>query len=132
MVDVRIDTRGVPKAPVYEEAQTVHHRQNLTAPDAADPDSAAVGVNCAGYRRLRFDIDAAGSSGLTALKVQILNWNAAAERYFRGAEREFTEAELVANPVPALEAEVRGATVFLKVVSATATTLSLNVYATPS
>jgi hypothetical protein len=132
MVDVRIDTRGVPKAPVYEEAQTLHHRQNLTSPDAADPETVAVGVNCAGYRRVRFDIDTAASSGLTALKVQILNWNAPAQKYFRGAEREFTQAELAANPVPALEAEVRGATVFLKVVSATATTLSLNVYATPS
>ena len=78
------------------------------------------------------DIDATGSSGLTTLKVQILNWNAAAGKYFRGAAREFSGAELAANTLPALEAEVRGATVFLKVVSATATSLLLNVYATPS
>ena len=132
MADVRIDTRGVPKAPVYEEAATVLHRQALTAPDGSDPASAGVGVDCAGFRRVRFDVDASGSTGLTALEVQILNWNAAAGKYFRGAAREFSQAELAANAVPALEAEVRGATVFLKVVSATAGSLLLNVYATPS
>ncbi len=132
MADVRIDTRGVPKAPVYEEATTVLHRQALTAADSSDPTARSVGVDCAGYRRIRFDIDATGSAGLTALKVQVLNWNAAAGKYFRGAGREFSEAELTANSLPALEAEVRGATVFLKVVSATATSLLLNVYATPS
>ena len=132
MADVRIDTRGVPKAPVYEEAATVLHRQALTTPDSSDPTSAGAVVDCAGYRRVRFDIDASGSTGLTALKVQILNWNAAAGKYFRGAAREFSEAELVANAVPALEAEVRGARIFLKVVSATAGSLLLNVYATPS
>jgi hypothetical protein len=64
--------------------------------------------------------------------VQLLHWNPAADRYFRGAEREFAASELAENPVPSLEVEVRGATVFLKVVSATATALDLNVYATPS
>ncbi len=132
MVDVRIDTRGVPKAPVYEEAQPVLHRSGLAAPDTSDPTAASAGVDCAGYRRVRFDIDTTGSVGLTALKVQLLHWNGLAARYFRGAEREFSAAELSANPVPSLEVEVRGATVFLKVVSATATSLSLNVYATPS
>lgn len=132
MADVRIDTRGVPKAPVYEEAPTVLHRPALTAADSSDPASAGVGVNCAGYRRVRFDIDTAGSSGLTALKMQILNWNSGAGKYFRGADHAFSLLDLAGNPLPALEAEVRGATVFLKVVSATATTLLLNVYATPS
>jgi len=132
MVDVRIDTRGVPKGPVYEEAAAILHRDALTAPDAADPTSPSEGVSAAGYRRVRFDVDTTGSTGLTALKVQLLHWNSAAGKYFRGAEREFTEAELQANPVPALEAEVRGGTVFLKLVSATATSLSLSVYATVS
>jgi hypothetical protein len=132
VADVRIDTRGVPKAPVYEEAATVLHRQALTAPDGSDPASVSVGVDCAGYRRVRFDIDASGSTGLTALEVQILNWNAAAAKYFRGAVREFSQEELAANAIPALEAEVRGAVVFLRVVSATAGSLLLNVYATPS
>lgn len=135
MVDVRIDTRGVPKGPIYEEAAPLLHRDALTAPDApdaADPTSASEGVSAAGYRRVRFDIDTTGSTGLTALKVQLLHWNSIAGRYFRGAEREFTEAQLQANPVPALEAEVRGGTVFLKLVSATATSLSLSVYATVS
>ena len=132
MVDVRIDTRGVPKAPVYEEAQPVLHRSGLTAPDPADPTSASEGVDCAGYRRLRFDIDTSGSTDLTALRVQLLHWNPAANKYFRGAEREFDSSDLEANPLPSLEVEVRGATVFLKVVSATATSLSLSVYATPS
>jgi len=132
VADVRIDTRGVPKAPVYEEAPTVVHRPALSSPDTDDPLSVSVGVNCAGYRRVRFDIDTTGSNGLTALKVQILNWNSSAGKYFRGAEREFNQQELSQNPLPALEAEARGAVVFLKVVSASATTLSLNVYATPS
>ena len=132
MVDVRIDTRGVPKGPIYEEAVPILHRDALTTPDAADPTSPSEGVSAAGYRRVRFDVDTTGSTGLTALKVQLLHWNSAAEKYFRGAEREFTEAQLQANPVPALEAEVRGGTVFLKLVSATATSLSLSVYATVS
>ena len=132
MVDVRIDTRGVPKGPVYEEAAPILHRDALTAPDAADPTSPSEGVSAAGYRRVRFDVDTTASTGLTALKVQLLHWNSIAGKYFRGAEREFTEAQLQANPVPALEAEVRGGTVFLKLVSATATSLSLSVYATVS
>ncbi|HUS82228.1 MAG TPA: hypothetical protein VM013_03090 [Dehalococcoidia bacterium] len=132
MTDVRIDTRGVPKGPVYEEAPAVLHRQALTAVDGSDPAAAAVGVNCTGYRRVRFDIDTSGSTGLTALKVQLLSWSSGAGKYFRGAEREFSEQELSQNPLPALEAEVRGATVFLKVVSASAVTLLLSVYATPS
>jgi hypothetical protein len=132
MVDVRIDTRGVPKGPVYEEATPVLHRANVTAPDASDPTSAAAGVSAAGYRRVRFDIDTTASVGLSELTVQLLHWNPVAGRYFRGAERSFDQAALAANPVPALEAEVRGATVFLKVVSATATSLDLSVYATLS
>jgi hypothetical protein len=132
MADVRIDTRGVPKGPVYEEAPTVLHRQALTIADSFDPMAASAGVNCAGYRRIRFDIDTIGSNGLTALKVQILNWNSGAGKYFRGADHDFSQQDLAANPQPALEAEVRGATVFLKVVSATATSLLLNIYATPS
>jgi hypothetical protein len=132
VVDVRIDTRGVPKAPVYEEAQPLLHRDGVTAPDAVDPTSAAEGVACAGYRRVRFDVDTSGSTDLTALRVQLLHWNPIADKYFRGAEREFDASELAANPLPSLEAEVRGATVFLKVVSATATSLSLTAYATPS
>jgi hypothetical protein len=132
MVDVRIDTRGVPKGPVYEEAVPFLHRDALTEPDAADPTSPSEGVSAAGYRRVRFDVDTTASTGLTALKVQLLHWNSAAGKYFRGATRELTEAELQANPVPALEAEVRGGTVFLKLVSATATSLSLSVYATVS
>ena len=44
----------------------------------------------------------------------------------------FSQEELASNPIPSLEAEVRGATVFLKVVSATATSLSISVYASLS
>src|SRR3989304_654082 len=122
MVDVRIDTRGGPKGPAYDEGPA----------DAPAPAAASAGVDCAGYRRARFDIDTSGSAGPTALKVQLLHWNGLAGRYFRGAEREFTATDPSANPSPSLEAEVRGATVFLKVVSATATSLALNVYVTPS
>jgi hypothetical protein len=41
MADVRIDTRGVPKGPVYEEAPALLYRPALTAA-AQDPTSAAV------------------------------------------------------------------------------------------
>ena len=95
MVDVRIDTRGVPKGPVYEEAVPILHRDALTAPDAADPTSPSEGVSAAGYRRVRFDVDTTGSTGLTALKVQLLHWNSAAGKYFRGAERELTKLKVL-------------------------------------
>ncbi|MFQ5880158.1 MAG: hypothetical protein ACE5IZ_08305 [Dehalococcoidia bacterium] len=132
MVNVRIDSQGVPKGPVYEEAAPVLHRSAVSFPDTADPTAASQGLACAGYRNLRLDIDTTASVGLTALKVQLLVWNTSAGKFFGGAEREFDAAELAANPKPALEAEVRGATIFLKVVSATATTLSVSIYATLS
>ena len=81
---------------------------------------------------MRFDLDTNDSVGLTALTVQLLVWNPTAAKYFRGAERRFDEEGLVANPIPSLEAEVRGAVVFLKVAQATATSLSLSVYASLS
>ncbi len=132
MANVRIDAQGVPKAPVYEVTTPVLYRSSVTAPDSADPTSAAQGFDCVGYRSVRFDIDTAGSVGLSALTVQLLVWNPSAGKYFRGSQRSFDAADLAANPVPSLEAEVRGAIVFLKVVSATATSLSLNVYASLS
>ena len=132
MANVRIDAQGVPKAPVYEGTTPVLHRAVQTGADAADPDSAGAGLDCAGYRNARFDIDTSGSVGLTALTVQLLAWNLTAAKYFRGAERRFDEDHLTANPIPSLEAEVRGAIVFLKVVQATATSLSLSVYASLS
>jgi hypothetical protein len=132
MANVRIDAQGVPKAPVYEETTPVLHRANLTSADAADPTSASDGLDCAGYRNVRFDLDTSGSVDLTTLAVQLLAWNATAGKYFRGAERRFDEDDLATNPIPSLEAEVRGAIVFLKVVQATATNLSLSVYASLS
>ncbi|MDP2948696.1 MAG: hypothetical protein Q8P22_04080 [Chloroflexota bacterium] len=132
MANVRIDSQGVPKGPIYEETTPILHRSGLTAVDAADPTSASQGLDCAGYRNVRFDVDTTGSSGLTALKVQLLVWNATSGKYFRGAERSFAAADLAANPIPSLEAEVRGAIVFLKVVSATATSLVVSVYASLS
>ena len=129
MANVRIDSQGVPKAPVYEVTTPVLHRSNVTAVDSADPTSASQGFDCAGYRTVRFDIDTSGSVGLTALTVLLLVWNPTAGKYFRGSPRSFDAADLAANPVPSLEAEVRGAVVFLKVAAATATSLSLNIYA---
>jgi len=131
MVNVRIDAQGVPKGPVYEWTAPVLHRQ-VTAVDADDPTSRESGIDGAGYRSVRFDIDASQSVDLSYLKVQLLVWNEAAGRFFRGAEREFQAAEIGANPYPSLEAEIRGATVFLKVVSATATSLALSIYASLS
>jgi len=132
MANVRIDAQGVPKAPVYEETTPVLHRAGLTGADPADPSSAGAGLDCAGYRNVRCDLDTGGSVGLTALTVQLLAWNATAGKYFRGAERCFDEDDLTANPIPSLEVEVRGAIVFLKVVQVTAASLSLSVYASLS
>jgi len=132
MANVRIDAQGVPKAPVYEGTMPVLHRDGLTGADAADPASAGAGLDCIGYRNVRFDLDTSGSVGLTALTVQLLVWNATVGKYFRGAERHFDQDDLAANPIPSLESEVRGAIIFLKVVLATATSLSLNVYASLS
>jgi len=124
MANVRIDSQGVPKGPVYEEMTPILHRSDLTAADPSDPTSASDGVDCSGYRNVRFE--------LTALKVQLLVWDVTAGKYFRGGEHSFDQEELAANPIPSLEAEVRGATVFLKVVSATAASLSISVYASLS
>jgi hypothetical protein len=132
MANVRIDSQGVPKGPVYEETAPILHRSGLTAADPSDPASASEGVDCTGYRNVRFDVDTSGSTELTALKVQLLVWDATAAKYFRGGERSFDQEELAANPIPSLEAEVRGATVFLKVVSATAASLSISIYASLS
>ena len=132
MANVRIDAQGVPKAPVYEGTTPVLHRAGLTGADAADPTSANAGLNGVGYRNVRFDLDTNGSVGLTALGVQLLVWNPTAGKYFRGAERRFDQDDLAANPIPSLEAEVRGAVVFLKVAQATATGFSLSVYASLS
>ncbi|MCJ7509731.1 MAG: hypothetical protein MUP14_02430 [Dehalococcoidia bacterium] len=132
MANVRIDSQGVPKGPVYEETTPIVHRSGLTAADPSDPTSASAGVDCSGYRSVRFDLDTSGCTNLTALKVQLLVWDATAGKYFRGCERSFGQTELAANPIPSLEAEVRGATVFLKVVSATATSLSISAYASLS
>lgn len=132
MANVRIDSQGVPKGPVYEETAPVLHRNGLTTPDPSDPTTTSEGVDCTGYRNVRFDVDTSGSTDLTALKLQLLVWDATAAKYFRGGERTFDEEELAANPIPSLEAEVRGATVFLKVVSATAASLSISVYASLS
>jgi len=132
VANVRIDSQGVPKGPVYEETTPIVHRSGLTAADPSDPTSASAGVDCSGYRNVRLDLDTSGSAGLTALKVQLLVWDATAGKYFRGCERSFSQAELAANPIPSLDAEVRGATVFLKMVSATAASLSISVYASLS
>jgi hypothetical protein len=132
MANVRIDAQGVPKAPVYEGTTPVLHRAGLTGADAADPASASAGLDCVGYRNVRFDLDTSGSAGLIALAVQLLVWNPTAGKYFQGAERRFDEDDLAANPIPSLEAEVRGAVVFLKVAQATATSVNLSVYASLS
>jgi hypothetical protein len=132
VANVRIDSQGVPKGPVYEETAPILHRSGLTTPDASDPTTTSEGVDCTGYRNIRFDVDTSGSTDLTALKLQLLVWDATAAKYFRGGQRSFDEEELAANPIPSLEAEVRGAIVFLKVVSATATSLSISVYASLS
>src|SRR4030042_841389 len=76
-----------------------------------------------------FALDPTGSLDIPALTWQLLAWNPTAAKYFRGAERRFDQEDLEANPIPSLEAEVRGAIVFLKVGKVTAGSLSLSVYA---
>lgn len=117
---------------LFVPGETVLHREAVAAADAQDPAAAAGAVDSAGRERVRFDLDTTGSTGLSALVVQALFWNPVAGRYFRGAEREFAAGELAANPVPCLDIETRGApAVFLKIRSATATALDVDVYATP-
>jgi len=132
MPNVRLDAQGVPKGPVYEGTAPVLHRGPLSAPDAADPAGPAQALDCTGYRMARFDLDTTGSSGLQWLEVQLLVWNPTAGRFFAGARRYFGPAQLQASPCPSLEAEVRGATVFLKVTGVGAASLSLRVYASLS
>jgi hypothetical protein len=118
--------------PYYEPGVPVLHRAGVTAADAGDPVSPEGAVSSAGYERVRFDLDTTGSVALMALRVQVLFWNPLAGCFFHGDEREMTEAELLANPKPSLDAQTRGASaVFLKVVSAQAAVLTLDVYATP-
>ncbi len=132
MADVRVDSQGIPKAPVYETTPPVLHRGPLTGPDTSDPTQAAQGLDCTGYRMVRFDLDTTGSTGLTLLGVRLMLWNPKAQRFFGGAARRFQEQELAHNPCPSLEAEVRGGVVFLKVEEAQAQSLSLRIYASLS
>ena len=64
MANVRIDAQGVPKGPIYEWTAPALHRQ-VTAVDSADPTTKAQGIDAAGYRTARFDIDTSQSVGLT-------------------------------------------------------------------
>ncbi|MBI4300607.1 MAG: hypothetical protein HY677_05685 [Chloroflexi bacterium] len=119
MTNVRIDQNGIPKAPVLDPTAPLLHRSGVTAVDAGDPADAGGAVDCAGYERCRFDISITGA-GFTSLTVQILFWNSRQSLWFGGASRQFTS-----TGQHTLDVDARGATIFLKVTAATATTFSL-------
>ncbi len=116
----------------YKPGAPVLHRAGVTAADAADPVSPDGAISSAGYQRVRFDLDTTGSVALAALRVRVLFWNPLAGCFFHGDDREMTGVELLASPRFSLDVETRGApAVFLKVVSAEAEELALDVYAMP-
>jgi hypothetical protein len=120
MANVRIDENGIPKAPVYETTSPKPHRSGVTAVDAADPTDASQGVDCSGYQYCRFDVEVTGTD-IASLDLQVLFWNSRQGIWFGGAQRRLT-----APGKYALEAETRGATVFLKVVAFSGTSFTLN------
>jgi hypothetical protein len=77
-------------------------------------------VDCAGYHHCRFDITISGT-GFQALEVQALFWNPRQGQWFAGASRRFD-----APGRYALMVEARGAIIFLKVVSFSGTSFTLD------
>lgn len=105
--------------------------RTVTELDAADPTTLSGHADSRDRGGVRFDLDASGSTGLTALTVQALFWNAAAGKWMHGERRAFDATALAEYPRPALHVETFGAPCYLKVVAATATALSVAIYATP-
>ena len=120
MANVRIDQHGVPKGPVYEWTAPQAHRSGVCEVDATDPQGTAGAVSCAGYQCCRFDIEIAGSD-FEGLEVEVLFWNSRRSTWSRGAS-----ARLSATGSHAMEVDVRGATVFLKVTEFSGTSFTLD------
>lgn len=129
MADVRIDANGVPKAPVFEQSTPVAHRSGVTAVDASDPASAALGVASEGFRFVDFDVAVTLGGADPLVEVAPLFLDATSGTWFRGESSFFTTSGRYRVRV-----EARGAVVFLQVVSLSGTspTLSLSAWASRS
>jgi hypothetical protein len=120
MPNVRTDANGVPKGPVFEHTAPAAHRSGVTAVDVSDPVDASSGIDCAGYRECRLDIEVEGV-GFVYLDVQALFWNSRQGAWWGGATRRF---ESVGKHSVVVEA--RGAVMWLKVVGFSGTSFSLD------
>lgn len=120
MTNVRIDANGLAKGPVFESTTPAVHRAAVTTVDAADPAGTTGAVDCSGYQHCRFDITI-GGTGLTSLDVQVLFWNPRQGVWFGGALCKFT-----ATGKYALQVEALGCTIYLKVVSFSGTSFTLD------
>ena len=120
MTNVRLDANGLPKAPVYDPTAQAVHRAGVTAVDAADP-AVDAGIDTQGYEECRLDLDIS-AVGLTSLRVGVLFWNSRLGAWFLGGEREFT-----APGRQSLVVACRGQRAFLKVLSFSGTSFTLNV-----
>lgn len=120
MANVRLDSNGIPKGPVFEPTAPLVHRSGVTAVDASDPADTSGAVDCAGYQVCRFDITITGT-GFTSLTVQALFWNSRQSLWFGGASRQFTT-----TGKHSLVVEARGAIGFLKVTEFSGTSFNLS------
>jgi hypothetical protein len=120
MANVRLDQNGIPKGAVYEWTEPQVHRSGVAAPDASDPEGVSGAIATEGYEGCRFDVSIEGA-GVTELEVQLLFWNSRQGLWFGGDS--FTFASIGRY---AIVADVRGATVFLKVTAFSGTSFSFS------
>ena len=120
MVNVRIDSNGIPMGPVFDPLAPLQHRTGITVVDSSDPGDTSGAVDCAGFHECRFDITLAGT-GFTSLEVAVIFWNSRQSKWFTGASRVFT-----ATGQHALTVDARWAIAFLKVVAFSGTSFTLD------
>ena len=120
MVNVRIDSNGIPMGPVFDPLAPLQHRTGITVVDSSDPGDTSGAGDCAGFHECRFDITLAGT-GFTSLEVAVIFWNSRQSKWFTGASRVFT-----ATGQHALTVDARGAIAFLKVVAFAGTSFTLD------
>ncbi len=120
MANVRIDQNGIPMGPAYEPLAPVAHRSGVTVVDASDPGDTTGAVDCSSFQECRFDITITGTA-ITSLEVALLFWNPRQSLWFQGDSRTFASTGR-----HALAVDVRGSTVFLKVVAFSGTSFSLD------
>lgn len=129
MANVRIDSNGVAKGAVFELTAPVAHRTGVTAADAAEPAGVGLGVDAVGYEHVDFDIDVTLGGTDPVVEVAPLFYDATSTHWFQGESVFFTSTGRYR-----VRAEVRGAVVFLQVVSLSGTspTLALSAWASLS